>query len=451
MLANCVTSRAGARRIRQRAWEKMLLETVRTARRTYYGWWIVVVAAIFHALFGGLYHTGISVYFLPFQRTFEVSRTTLSLAFALRTLEGGIEGPVVGYLVDKFGPRTVVLVGVIIGALGFLLLALTQSFAMFMVIFLGFLTLGFSSPFHGLTAAINHWFRRHLGTAMSMATVGSAAGGFLITPLVAWIILTQGWRTAAVASGILLLLVGVPLAFLVRKPRGDEAAREEFPATQPLSEAATSSEPAGASADKGDAGRFDGDFTVRQALHTKTYWFLALAIGLRLMAQSALLVHMVPMLVSRGVSEAVAAILVSIVAFVRLPAVVGAGFLSDRWSRQRTASLAMFLGLAGAAVMLFGPAGLITGLAFSFLFAGAQSSNSVTWALVGQFFGRRNFGSLRGGVTLVQSLMSTAGPLGAGLIFDLTESYTIAFGAIAGIYAGATAVFWLLKNPEPPA
>ncbi|PKB65774.1 MAG: hypothetical protein BZY82_07230, partial [SAR202 cluster bacterium Io17-Chloro-G3] len=193
----------------------------------YYGWWVVVTASIFHALFGGLYHTGISLYFLPFKRTFEVSSTQLSLAFALRTLEGGIEGPIVGYLVDKVGPKSIVIFGVIAGGVGFILLAMTQSYPAFLVVFLGFLTIGFSTPFHGITAAINHWFRRRLGTAMSLATVGSAVGGFLITPLVAWLILTFGWRVAALASGVLILVLGIPLSFLVRRPRGSEAIREE--------------------------------------------------------------------------------------------------------------------------------------------------------------------------------------------------------------------------------
>ena len=74
----------------------------------------------------------------------------------------------------------------------------------------------------------------------------------------------------------------------------------------------------------------------------------------------------------------------------------------------------------------------------------------MTWALVGQFFGRKNFGALRGGVTLVQSLMSTVGPLGAGIVFDTTGDYRIAFIAIAATYFAATLMFWTLKSPEIP-
>ena len=110
----------------------------------------------------------------------------------------------------------------------------------------------------------------------------------------------------------------------------------------------------------------------------------------------------------------------------------------------------MLSGLAAGLVILIGPSGLLTGVAFAFLFAGAQACNSVTWALVGQFFGRKSFGTLRGGVTLMQSLMSTAGPLGAGIVFDLTGDYKVAFVAISVTYVAATIMFWRLKAPPVP-
>ncbi len=407
----------------------------------YYGWWVVFSACMYHALFGGLYHTGISLYFLPFKRAFSVSSSQISLAFALRSLEGGLEGPFVGYLVDKIGPKPVIWFGLVAGGVGFILLGLTQSFTMFLVVFLGFLTIGFSTPFHGITAAINHWFSRRLGTAMSLGTLGSAVGGVIITPFVAFLIFDFGWRFAATASGILILVVGLPLSFLVRIPKGNETFQEDRVDVK---------DPEIENTGTVESISFDGDFTIREALHTKTYWLLSLAIGLRLMAQSALMVHMVPMLVSKGNSEAVAAILVALLSLVRFPGIIGAGILSDKWYRTKTASIAMVCGLGAGLVILLGPNGLLTGVAFAVLFAGAQSCNSVTWALVGQFFGRKNFGALRGGVTLVQSLMSTIGPLGAGIVFDVTGNYNLAFIAISMTYCGATIMFWNLTAPPLP-
>ncbi len=418
----------------------------------YKGWRIVIISGLFHAMFGGFYHTGLSVYFLPLIRSFGVSRTQMSFAFSVRSLEGGVEGPIAGYLVDRIGPRIIVIAGVIIGAVGFILLGLTQSYLTFLLVFLGVLTIGFSMPFHGLMATINFWFRRRLGTAMSLATTGSAIGGFLVTPLIAWIVLNHSWQAAAIISGVTLLVVGIPLALMVRMPQGDEAAAEEHGGSRNSGGHEGGGIATHASGHAGGANgpRFDGEFMVKEALRTKAFWVLALAIGLRLMAQSALTVHFVPMLVSRGVGEGTAAILVSVAAFVRLPAVIVGGLVADKWSRSKASAVAMVLGIAAAVYITFGPSGLLTAIIFAILFAGAESCNTVTWALVGEFFGRRNFATLRGIVTLVQSVMSFLGPIVAGFVYDTTQSYRIAFIAIALTYVLAAMLYWVMRAPAPP-
>jgi MFS family permease len=404
------------------------------------GWGIVAVSGIFHGLFGGLYHTGISVYFLPLLRDFQVSRTTLSLAFSLRTLEGGIEGPLAGYMVDRFGPRSVIVFGVVAGGVGFILLATTRSYPMFLLVFLGLLTVGFSAPFHGMAYSINQWFRLRLGIAMSLAASGSAIGGFLLTPAVAWVVLNPalGWRWAAFISGLILLVVGPPLAFAFRRPTEAEAAADEAPRIQAGSTGA-------------ETPRVHEDFTVMEALHTRTYWILALAIGLRLTAQSAVMVHLIPILVSRQVDEGVGASLVALMALARLPSMIGAGWLADRWSRPKVSALSMVAGAMAAGTAVWWPGGLSTAVGFILLFAVAQASNSITWALIGQFFGRRSFGTLRGGVTMVQSLMSTGGPIAAGWVFDRWGNYTNALLGVAALYLVSAVVFWGLKEPTRPA
>jgi MFS family permease len=174
---------------------------------------------------------------------------------------------------------------------------------------------------------------------------------------------------------------------------------------------------------------------------------LATAIGLRLAGQQILIVHMVPILVSRDVGEVTAASLVALMSLMRLPSVIGAGFLGDMWSRQKVSALAMVAGSIAAAIAIWGPDGLSMGIAFAILFAGAQAGNAITWALIGHYFGRRNFASLRGGITLVQSLMSTVGPVVAGWVFDTTGSYNGALLGVLSIYGLSALVFWNLKVP----
>ena len=416
--------------------------------RPFKGWRIVGIAALFHGIMGGLNHTGLAVYFLPLTREFGVSHTKLSVVFALRTLEGGLEGPFIGYLIDRLGSRPMILAGALAGGSGFILLAMTRSFTMFLVVFLALVTVGFSVPHHGLFATINQWFRRRLGLAMSLATSGSAIGGFLLTPVVAWVVLNRGWRSAATYSGILMLVVGLPLGLMVRKPTQVEAEGDESPVA-----VASKGPPSPSEATPSNLGVTEDavtspiDFTIGEALRTSTYWLLATAIGLRLAGQQILIVHMVPILVSKGVGEATAASLVALMSLMRLPGIIGAGFLGDMWSRQKVSSLTMTVGSIAAAAAVWGPAGLSTGIAFSILFAGAQASNAITWALIGHYFGRSNFASLRGGVTLVQSLMSTVGPVVAGWVFDTTGSYNVALLGVLGLYGLAALMFWNLKAP----
>ncbi|MDP6228513.1 MAG: hypothetical protein QF714_12560, partial [Dehalococcoidia bacterium] len=99
--------------------------STRAGRKVFYGWWIVAVGCIFNTLAGGTYWTGFSVYFLPVTRDLKLSRATTSLAYGLARLEGGLEGPLVGYLVDRFGPRTMVVAGGALAGLGFMLLSRT--------------------------------------------------------------------------------------------------------------------------------------------------------------------------------------------------------------------------------------------------------------------------------------------------------------------------------------
>ena len=410
--------------------------------REYYGWRIVGAAALFHGLMGGIGHIGLSVYFLPLTREFGVSRTMMSAAFALRTLEGGLEGPIIGYLVDRLGGRMMVIIGVLLGGAGYLLMATTNSYMLFLVVFLGLVSLGVSVPHHGLFATINQWFRRRLGLAMSLAISGSAIGGFMVTPIVAWIVFNESWRLASVFSGILLLCLGLPLVLMIRNPKPGETEPED---SIPVPARAAGRKSQGTEARQQTA---PVDFSIGEALRTSTYWLLAVSIGLRLTGQQVLIVHIVPILVSRGVSEHVAAgLLVAMMSLLRLPSVIGFGLVSDMWSRQRVASLAMFCGTLAAAVAIWGPDGLGTGALFILFFALAQGSNAITWALVGQYFGRAKFASLRGGMSLIQSVMSAGAPIAAGWVFDTRGSYSYALVGVGLSYFMSGAIFWVLKTP----
>mgnify|MGYP003694420849 CR=1 FL=1 len=131
---------------------------------------------------------------------------------------GAFEGPVAGYFMDRYGPRPLILIAIIMSSAGHMLLSEVQSYFALLVIYLGVVSLSFQAGFMDAPMVIaNTWFIRMRTRAMSLISASVNLGGFLLTPLLAWAIHTWGWRPAAFGSGIIFLLAGLPLALLVRR------------------------------------------------------------------------------------------------------------------------------------------------------------------------------------------------------------------------------------------
>jgi MFS family permease len=403
----------------------------------YYGWWVVLSTAIVYGFMGGLNYSGFSVYFLPLTREFSISRTRVSIIFSLRSLLDIFTGPFGGILVDKFGPRFMVMAGMLIGGIGFILLATTKSYFQLIFVLMAFISLGFSMPDHGVTAGINTWFRRRLGFAISLASSGFGIGGFLLTPIIAWLVLQYSWRSAAVTSGIIILIIGIPISFIFRNPKHGESDSEDFKKSPEIHESISSN-------------LQTLDFSLKESLHTWTFWLLGISLGLRLLAQHTLMVHIVPILVGIKLTEGIAATLIALVALSRVPTSLIAGFIADRWSRQKICGVANLFGALACVILLISPKGLGSGIVFAIFFGSAHASNAITWALIGQFFGRQHFGTIRGVISLVPSITTALGPVLAGWSYDRNGSYHTSLIVLGIIYIGAAVIFWFLKQPTNP-
>ncbi|MBI2872543.1 MAG: MFS transporter [Chloroflexi bacterium] len=417
--------------------------------KVFYGWWIVAIGVVMNALAGGTYWTGFSVFFLPITRDFGLTRAATSFAYGVARLEGGLEGPAAGYLVDRVGPGKLIFVGALLAGVGFILLAFTHNFASFLLVYLGVLSLGFNSGFnHGVMAAVNNWFSRHRGLAMSMVAVGMSVGGAVIVPLMGLSIRTFGWRPTAAIAGVVVLVVVLPLSFWVRRspesmglrPDGDPPVPSGPP---PQADVASHPSPF-------QEERASRDFTAREAFGTRSYWLLAFAIGLRIAAHTGVAVHIVPLMVWKGQTEAAAALLVGVLAFTTLPVRLFVGWMGDRWSLQRMASVGLLVGVGSLVLLMVTDGRLWQLVLFVMMFAVPESIASITWAMIGDFFGRRSFATLRGVVTLVQSLMAMGAPVFAGWVYDRSGSYMGALVPIAISYAAGVLLYWYLPRPRLP-
>ena len=406
--------------------------------RVFYGWWIVAIGCVLDAVKGGTYNTGFTLYFLPVLNEMHLSRAATSLPFSLAKLESALEGPVVGYLIDRFDVRVMLVLGTLIAGLGFVLLSFTQSYLLFLLVFIGPVTTGFQIGFnHAILAAVNHWFRRKRGLAMAVVQTGQSIGGVLIFPLVAVAVLNLGWRTAALLSGIGVLML-LPLALLVRRspesmgllPDGERAAP-----------------PSAGSPPRGSRSDDPHEFTAREALRTPTFWLLAVFHGLRNIPYSAVTVHLVPLLVWKGLAEPTAAFFVGLTAFSTVIVRPLTGWLGDRQSKQKIGTTGVLLGALGLVVLTYTDGALLPLVVFAVLFSFGDGINSVTWALVGDCFGRRSFATIRGWIGMLQSAFSMPAAVFMGFIYDRTQSYTYALIPLAVSYVLAGVILWWLPSP----
>jgi nitrate/nitrite transporter NarK len=302
---------------------------------------------------------------------------------------------------------------------------------------------------------VNHWFARQRTLAITLSHLGAETGGTLLTPLLALLVLNVGWRQAAVLSGLAFLIV-VPLLTLIVRDRPElmglrpdgAPPRAEHPPPRPRGE--------GAGASGGDAKaqpvttRRSEDFAVREALATRSFWQLALAIGARQFSKQVLSVHLIPLLVWKGIEEQTAALLLGLFAFSQIPLRIAAAQLADRWSMPKVAGLSALSGVGAVAVLLLGEGSWLgIGVLFAFLFALAETGNSAGWAAIGDFFGREKYATIRGAVSMVHSAISLPAPVLAGWVYDTTQSYQLALVPVAASYAIAFGLFWALQRPQP--
>src|SRR5256885_3563280 len=186
--------------------------------RLFYGWRMIAVGSALRVLGGGLYYYGFSVFFLPLSQDLGLSRAATSLVFSLARAQGAFEGPIAGYFLDRYGPRPLMVMALIMTGIGHMVLSGVHSYAMLLIIYMGVVSLSFHAGFMDAPMVIaNTWFIRRRTMAMAIVSGSVGLGGFLLTPLLSQAIHAWGWRPAPFAHGIPLFGFGLPLALFLRR------------------------------------------------------------------------------------------------------------------------------------------------------------------------------------------------------------------------------------------
>jgi sugar phosphate permease len=411
--------------------------------KIFHGWRMVAAGCGLQFLQAGLLHQGFGAYLAVLNDERGWSKTALSGAAALQPMEAAILGPVLGWLMDRFGPQGMIRIGIVTFGLGFMLLSQIDSLAGFYAAFV-VIALGSSlAGFFPLNVAIIHWFEKKRARALSSLSLGLALGG-LFVPAVAYSMQTWGWRPTAFVSGIIVIVLGFPLARVFRRrPEDSGETVDGLPPAPPPdpgagTDAAASAQPA-----------VKREFTAREALRTPAFWFLSLGHGFALLVVFAVNVHAIAhMKESLGFTLSEAAYVITLVTVSQLGGIMLGWWIGDRYDKRFIAAACM-LGHAAGLLMLTYAGGTGMLVAFAVLHGGAWGVRGpFMQAIRADYFGRRAIGMILGLSSLVIVIGQIGGPLIAGLLADLTGNYRAGFTVIAALAAMGSLFFLLARRPS---
>ena len=410
--------------------------------KVFYGWRMVGAACGIQFLLAAFLTQALGLYIAVLSDEMGWSKTTLSGAAALQSVEAAIIGPVLGWVMDRFGPQKMIRVGMVMFSAGLLLLSQVNTVTTF---YLSAIMMAIGASLGGyfpLSVALVQWFEKFRARALSIMSLGLAMGG-LVVPLMAWSMQQWGWRATAAGSGVLVLLTGLPMAGIIRRRPEDHG--EHIDGVDPALAAAADL------AEGRTAGPAQIEFTVAQALRTRAFWMLAIGHGLALLVVSAVNVHAIThMKEGLGYSFTTASWVILIMTFGQLAGVLLGASMGDWFDKRKVAALCMLAHGIGMLCLTY--ATHMAALVAFGVFHG------IAWGLRGPFmqairadyFGRNAIGLILGLSAAIIALGQIAGPMIAGVLADLTGDYQLGFSLLALLAAMGSLSFMLATKPALP-
>jgi sugar phosphate permease len=408
-------------------------------KKLFYGWRMVGAAVGLQFLQAGLVTQAFGAYLAVLAEEQGWSKTALSGAAALQQMEVALLGPVLGWAIDRFGPKVFVRAGIFVFGTGLCLLSQVQSlpefYGAFIVIALGSSLCGFFP----LNVALIHWFERKRARALSAMSFGLAAGGIMV-PLVASSITTFGWRPTALASGMLAMAVGLPLALVIRNSPHEygevvDGIPPELPSKKNAAEATEATR----------------DFTAAEALRTSAFWLISLGHGFALFVVHAVSVHAITHLKEHlGYSVATASLVISMVTVCQVGGVLLGWVIGDRYRKRLIAGACMLAHALGLLLLTY---------AFNWVMVVAFAVlHGTAWGLRGPFmqairadyFGRSAIGMILGLSFMIIVVGQVGGPIIPGIFADITGDYRLGFTVIAVLAALGSGFFFVARKPKRP-
>jgi MFS family permease len=410
------------------------MEMTGTKPKVFYGWWIALTGAL------ALFLSTVTIVILPFgifarsiAQEFHAGRAKISLAFAIHSLTAALCFPLAGRLVDRYGPRRVLIPSMTI--LGLILVCSRFLSGSLWELYLFYFALGAVAGSAGAmpyTVVISHWFDRRRGLALSAVMVGLAVGAIVIPPLAQKLVQTLGWRMSYSVFGIAILLIPLPLVIALLKETPESMGL--------LPDGAT-----GAHAPEPNAARQIG-LTLRETVCTSAFWIMISVFFLVTASVHACFIHLPAVLADRGATAQVAALASSLLGVGMFVGRIGCGYLLDVFFGPRV-SAALFALIAIGLGLLAVSHAIWAAFVGAFLVGlGLGAETDIIAYLVSRYFGLRSYGAIYGWIWAVFGLSGGLGAYLMGLGFDKTGSYVV---PLSGFFCAAALATLLILGLGP--
>ncbi len=405
-------------------------------RPIFYGWYIVMVAFVSTAMSAGIQTYTLGSFLKPMTEDLGWSRTDISLGQTVSTVVSGFVGFAIGPLIDRRGGRGLMVVGALIGGVGFMALGLVQDVWHYYLVRGGLITIG-TAGMGSLVVniAVANWFVRMRGRAVAIGAMGLSLAALVLPILSTALIDKVGWRWSWVVIGLSIWVIVIPISWLVMRRRPEDHGL--VPDGGPGLDASGAPRPRAE----------EPSWTRQQAARTPALWLLIVGFGLSSMGMSAMLLHLIPYLNDKGFSPSQAAAGFGMIGVAGLISKPIWGLALERFAAKSCALTEFLLMAIGMALILrihnettMYPAILIFGLGIG----GVVTVQEVVWA---NFFGRLTLGTVRSVGRPFGIVTSAAGPVFAGAAYDLRGSYNVAF--LVFIAANIVAAALILATPKP--
>ena len=408
-------------------------------KKIYRGWYIVT--AIFFANWMGA-GIGVPIYglfYVPIRSSLSLTNLMLSLPPVIRNLTTHFMGPIVGPLVDKFGPRYLMTMGAIIAGFSTFLMSTADNFWEIILYFSIIGASGHACLSHIVTnTTLARWFIKKRGRATGIATTGINVGEAIMAPLIQLLITYVGWRKTWQFMALVPWLIIAPTSFLFMRRSPEDLG------LKPDGESTEIENKQNASDSHQD---IEEIWTPKDAFRTTSLWALVFSTNLAAIAVIGVVLHQIPFMIDQGLSPGIAALSLTTYAIFAIPSKLVWGFLAEKVAIKYLTA-ASLIGSAIGLLILIQSSTIKGVLLFGVIYGLTRGAWAVVQSLIwADYFGRAFLGSIRGFVSPIQGLSAIFGPLFAGWLRDVTNSYQIPFYTFVGLYI--ISAFIILIIPKP--